>query len=189
MSAEERRESVVRAAITEFARGGFNATSTEAIARRVGVSQPYLFRLFPNKQAIFLAAAERCLEETRRVFAEASEGLEGEEALSAMAEAYQRLIVDDGEKLMMQMQMYAAVAAAEAAGDRAFGESLRTAWERMWSDVHIALGADENETTSFLAYGMLINTLASLGFPSDHRVWSGFHISPRPAGASGGSAG
>ncbi len=182
MSAEERRESVVRAAITEFARGGYNATSTEVIARRVGVSQPYLFRLFPNKQAIFLAAAERCLEETRRVLAAASEGLEGEEALSAMAEAYQRLIVEDGEKLMMQMQTYAAVAAAEAAGDRAFGESLRAAWERMWDDVHLALGADENETTSFLAYGMLINTLASLGFPAGHRVWSGFHISARPAG-------
>lgn len=181
MSAEERRESVVRAAITEFARGGYNATSTEVIARRVGVSQPYLFRLFPNKQAIFLAAAERCLEETRRVFAAASEGLEGEEALSAMAEAYQRLIVEDGEKLMMQMQTYAAVAAAEAAGDRAFGEPLRAAWGRMWGDVHIALGADENETTSFLAYGMLINTLASLGFPADHRVWSGFHISSGPA--------
>ncbi|MFC8658014.1 TetR/AcrR family transcriptional regulator [Streptomyces parvus] len=182
MSAEERRESVVRAAITEFARGGYDATSTEVIARRVGVSQPYLFRLFPNKQAIFLAAAERCLDETRRVLAAASEGLEGEEALGAMAEAYQRLIVEDGEKLMMQMQTYAAVAAAEAAGDRAFGESLRAAWERMWDDIRIALGADENETTSFLAYGMLINTLASLGFPADHRVWSGFHISARPAG-------
>lgn len=77
MSAEERRESVVRAAITEFARGGYNGTSTEVIARRVGVSQPYLFRLFPNKQAIFIAAAERCLEDTRGVFMTASEGLEG----------------------------------------------------------------------------------------------------------------
>ncbi|WNF31344.1 TetR/AcrR family transcriptional regulator [Streptomyces sp. C11-1] len=180
MSAEERRESVVRAAITEFARGGYNGTSTEVIARRVGVSQPYLFRLFPNKQAIFLAAAERCLEDTRQVFAAASKGLEGEEALHAMAAAYQQLIVDDGEKLMMQMQMYAAVAAAEAAGDHAFGESLRAAWVRMWDDVHITLGADESETTTFLAYGMLVNTLASLGFPGDHRVWSGFYVSGRP---------
>lgn len=179
MSAEERRESVVRAAITEFARGGYQGTSTEAIARRVGVSQPYLFRLFPNKQAIFLAAAERCLEDSREVFAEASDGLEGEEALRAMAEAYHRLIVDDGDKLLMQMQMYAAVAAAEASGDHAFGKSLRAAWTRMWDDVHLALGADEHGTTSFLAYGMLINTLASLGFPADHRVWTGFAYAPR----------
>lgn len=127
MSAEERRESVIRAAITEFARGGYNATSTEAIAKRVGVSQPYLFRLFPSKQAMFLAASDCCLADTRKIFAEAGEGLEGQEALLAMAAAYQRLIVDDPDKLLMQMQMYAAVAAAEASGDHEFGESARPA--------------------------------------------------------------
>lgn len=77
MSAEDRRESAVRAAVTEFARSGYNGTSTEAIARRVGVSQPYLFRLFPNKQELFLAASERCLDDTRAMFLRAAEGLEG----------------------------------------------------------------------------------------------------------------
>ncbi|MEV6161116.1 helix-turn-helix domain-containing protein [Streptomyces sp. NPDC052052] len=180
MSAEERRESVIRAAIAEFARGGYAATSTEAIAKRVGVSQPYLFRLFPNKQAMFLAATERCLADTRKVFSDAAEGLEGEEALHAMAVAYQRLIVDDPDKLLLQMQMYAAVAAAEASGDHEFGESARAGWLQMWDEAHLALGADADETTTFLAYGMLINTLTSLGFPAGHRVWSGFYESARP---------
>lgn len=76
MSAEERRESVIRAATSEFARGGYHGTSTEAIARRVGVSQPYLFRLFPGKKAIFLAASERCMADFVRMFEEAAEGLE-----------------------------------------------------------------------------------------------------------------
>jgi AcrR family transcriptional regulator len=180
MSAEERRESVIRAAITEFARGGYNATSTEAIARRVGVSQPYLFRLFPNKQAMFLAAVERCFADTRQVFAEAAQGLGGEEAVTAMAAAYQRLIVDDPDKLQMQMQTYAAVASARAAGDHEFGETVRTAWVGMWEEIHLALGADVKETTAFFAHGMLINTLASLGFPAEHRVWSGFYDGARP---------
>ncbi len=180
MSAEERRESVIRAAVTEFARSGYNGTSTEAIARRVGVSQPYLFRLFPNKAAIFLAASQRCLADTIHVFEQASEGLEGEEALHAMATAYQKLIADDPEKLHMQMQMYVAVASAEAAGDHAFGDSVRAGWLVLWDTVHLALGADVDETTGFLAYGMLINTLVSLGFPSGNRVWSGFFDSARP---------
>ena len=185
MSAEERRESVIRAAITEFARGGYDATSTEAIARRVGVSQPYLFRLFPNKQAMFLAAAERCFADTGKVFADAAEGLEGEAAASAMGDAYQRLIVDDPEKLRMQMQTYAAVASAGAAGEREFGEALRTAWLRMWDEVHLALGADVRVTTAFYAHGMLINTLTALGFPGEHRVWEGFHDPGRPDCHSG----
>ena len=49
MSAEERREIVLEAAVGEFARHGLAGTSTEDVARRAGISQPYLFRLFPTK--------------------------------------------------------------------------------------------------------------------------------------------
>ncbi|MEV0281378.1 TetR/AcrR family transcriptional regulator [Streptomyces sp. NPDC050610] len=175
MSAEERRESVIRAAMAEFARGGYKGTSTEVIAKRVGVSQPYLFRLFPNKQAIFLAAADRCLQENIEVFRAAAEGLEGDDALRSMGAAYQDLISSDPDKLLLQMQMYVAVASAEAAGDREFGDSLRAGWQELWDTIHLAVGADANETTSFLAHGMLINVLVSLGFPPEHRLWSGLH--------------
>ncbi|MEU0738372.1 TetR/AcrR family transcriptional regulator [Streptomyces sp. NPDC006134] len=177
MSAEERRESVVRAAIGEFARCGYHGTSTKAIAKRVGVSQPYLFRLFPGKKAIFLAAAERCLQDTRRHFEEASAGLHGEEALHAMGEAYTRLIREQPEKLQMQLQTYVAVAAAEAAGDHEFGAMVRRGWMDLWDAVHLPLGADAKETTVFMAFGMLINALAAMGFPPDHRVWDGLYAS------------
>lgn len=180
MSAEERRESVIRAAMSEFAHGGYNGTSTEAIARRVGVSQPYLFRLFPNKQAIFLAAAQYCIATTREAFAKAAEGLPLDERLNAMAVAYQGLIHDDPERLLMQMQVYVAVAAAEAAGDHEFGEAVRRSWQELWDTVHVELGGDVDETTQFLAYGMLVNTLVSLGFPAGHRNWEGFYEVARP---------
>ncbi|SHK57833.1 TetR/AcrR family transcriptional regulator [Actinacidiphila paucisporea] len=180
MSAEERRESVVRAAMSEFAHSGYKGTSTEAIARRVGVSQPYLFRLFPNKQAIFLAASRYCFDGTRRLFADAAAGVPQEDKLEAMGTAYQRMIHDDPERLLMQMQTYVAVASAEAAGDRAFGEAVRASWQELWDTVQLALGADVDETTTFLAYGMLINTLVSLGFPAGHRIWEGFYEAVRP---------
>ncbi|AJP03309.1 TetR family transcriptional regulator [Streptomyces cyaneogriseus subsp. noncyanogenus] len=173
MSAEERRESVVRAAIEEFSRCGYYGTSTEAIAKRVGVSQPYLFRLFPGKKAIFLAAAERCLRDMRRHFEQASEGLHGEEALHAMADAYTRLIAEQPQRLQMQLQIYVTVAAAEAAGDHRFGEMVRKGWMELWDTVHLPLGGDVGRTTSFMASGMLINTLAAMGFPPGHRVWEG----------------
>ncbi|MFH8989123.1 TetR/AcrR family transcriptional regulator [Streptomyces sp. NPDC017940] len=185
MSAEERRESVIRAAMSEFARGGYYGTSTEAIAKRVGVSQPYLFRLFPSKKAIFLAASARCLEDTRKVFERASEGLAGEEALQAMATAYSQLIADDPDKLQMQLQTYVAVAAAEAAGDHEFGEMVRAGWLEIWEAAHLPLGADVRETTTFMAFGMLINVLAAMGYPAEHRVWEGLYLPDRPAGESG----
>jgi AcrR family transcriptional regulator len=182
MSAEERRESVIRAAIAEFAQKGYYGTSTEAIAKRVGVSQPYLFRLFPGKKAIFAAASRRCTEDTRVLFEEAAKGLEGVEALHAMANAYSKLITEHPERLQMQMQTYIAVAAVEAEGDHEFGEAVRAGWMKLWEAVHLPLGADVNETTTFLAYGMLINTLAAMGFPPEHRVWQGMYPSARLAG-------
>ncbi|WP_369177447.1 TetR/AcrR family transcriptional regulator [Streptomyces mutabilis] len=188
MSAEERRESVIRAAMSEFSRGGYYGTSTEAIAKRVGVSQPYLFRLFPGKKAIFLAASQRCLQETRQVFVEASEGLHGEEALHAMADAYTRLIAEQPEKLQMQLQTYVAVSAAEAAGDHEFGEMVRKGWMEIFDAVHVPLGGDVNETTTFMAYGMLVNALSGMGFPPEHRVWEGFYLSARTKPGQGDEA-
>ncbi|MFF4550907.1 TetR/AcrR family transcriptional regulator [Streptomyces sp. NPDC001435] len=182
MSAEERRESVVRAAIAEFAQRGYYGTSTEAIAKRVGVSQPYLFRLFPGKKAIFAAASLRCMEDVCGVFEEATKGLDGEEALHAMANAYVRLIQEHPERLQMQMQTYIAVAAAEAEGDHEFGEAVRAGWMKLWETVHLPLGADVGETTNFLAYGMLINTLTAMGFPPQHEVWEGMYPSARVTG-------
>ncbi len=164
----------------EFGRGGYYGTSTEAIAKRVGVSQPYLFRLFPGKRAIFLAAADRCIQDTIRMFEEAAEGLEGEEALHAMATAYKAAIAEQPSRLMMQMQMFLAVAAAEQEGDREFGEAVRAGWMRLWDAVHVPLGADVTGTTHFMACGMLINCLVALGFPAEHRVWEGLHAEADP---------
>ncbi|MFG2903659.1 TetR/AcrR family transcriptional regulator [Kitasatospora sp. NPDC048286] len=173
MSAEERRESVVRAALIEFARGGYHGTSTEAIARRVGVSQPYLFRLFPGKQAIFAAAAERCVEETWRVFDEASAGLTGAEAADAISGAYMGL-VEDSDQLMMQMQIYVSVFAARSVGEEEIGETARRLWESLFERVRMRIGGDMRDATRFFAHGMLINTLVALGYPQDHRIWTGF---------------
>jgi AcrR family transcriptional regulator len=46
MTADERREEILEAALVCFADHGAHGMSTEAIARAVGISQPYIFRLF-----------------------------------------------------------------------------------------------------------------------------------------------
>ncbi|GAA2767671.1 TetR family transcriptional regulator [Streptomyces paradoxus] len=167
MSAQKRRESVIRAAIAEFARTGYHGTSTAAIAKRVGVTQPYLFRLFPDKKAIFVAALMRSMDDTRLAFERADDGMEGGgQALRAMTGAYAHLMSTCPETLLMQMQGYAAVAAAEAQGDDLIGEVVRAGWMRIWETVHLSLGADADETASFFACGMLGNTLTAIGLPA-----------------------
>src|SRR2546430_2314256 len=106
-TAEQRREEIVEAAFVEFARKGLHGTSTDAIARRAGVSQPYLFRLFGTKKELFIAALNRCFRVTLETFMRAAEGKRGEEALLAMGRAYQDLLTDRN-KLLMQLHGYVA---------------------------------------------------------------------------------
>ena len=176
MTAEERRESVIRAAMIEFAERGYNGTSTQAIATRVGVSQPYLFRLFPNKRALFEAAVRRCMEDVRDTFLQAAEGLEGEEARAAMGDAYFDLIADRS-RLLMQMQMYVSTAAAEAMGEAEVGAAVRTMWTELWDTVVAATGMSPEEAVDFFAQGMLINAMVAMGFPPEHRLWQGLGFS------------
>ena len=64
-TADERREAVLEAANVEFALRGLHGASTDAIARRAGISQPYLFRLFGSKKELFLAVDRRLLRGAR----------------------------------------------------------------------------------------------------------------------------
>src|SRR6266700_4475552 len=106
MSAAERRELVLEAAVAEFAARGLAGTSTEDVARAAGISQPYLFRLFPTKKALFLALVERCFRRVEGAFTAAAGDAVGEEALQAMGEAYHKLL-EDRTLLLLQMQAYA----------------------------------------------------------------------------------
>src|SRR6266446_10413487 len=107
-SAEERRESVLDAALVEFAERGLEGASTEAIAAKAGISQPYVFRLFGTKKELFTAVISRCFRETLELFQRAAEGKRGEEALEAMGKAYVEELLPDRTRLRAQMQAYAA---------------------------------------------------------------------------------
>ena len=73
-SAEERKQEILAAAREEFALHGLHGASTDAIARRAGISQPYLFRLFGTKKELFLEQARQCLDRTYETFRAAAQG-------------------------------------------------------------------------------------------------------------------
>ena len=75
MSAEERREEVLRAAAVAFADGGYQGTTTQDVAERAGISQPYIFRLFSSKKELFVAVVEDCFRRTDRNLREGGRGL------------------------------------------------------------------------------------------------------------------
>lgn len=160
MSAAARRELAIKAAMAEFAHGGYDGTSTWTIAERVGVSQPYMFRLFPTKHALFLAAAERCFDDIENVLREAAGDLRGRDAMAAMAAAYGRLPRDEPDLLRLQLKVHAV-----AVRDEEVGRLGHIRWARLWRVVRDLSGAGPDEITRFLADGLLVNVLTAFGVP------------------------
>jgi AcrR family transcriptional regulator len=159
--AEERRAEIVAAALTEFAATGYAGTSTEAIARRAGVSQPYLFQLFGTKRDLFIAGVRHGFARTRLAFettgrAARAENPHPHHILHAMGARYHELL-QDRELLLCQLQAYA------ACEDPEIRAAVRDEWIQMYRLVAEVSGAEPHKLAEWFAYGMLMNTGAAIG--------------------------
>jgi AcrR family transcriptional regulator len=166
-TAEERRVEVLQAAVAEFALHGLHGTSTEMIAKRIGISQPYIFRLFPSKKELFLAAIDQCFDRVEATFRNAAEasatkpesradfvGAPVEARLHEMGHAYLRLMAKR-ELLLFQMQAYA------ACSDEDVRRKVKLRWDHLMKVTGEISGASPEQLTGFFARGMLMNVMAS----------------------------
>jgi AcrR family transcriptional regulator len=164
MHADERKEQVLSAAMAVFARDGFSGTSTEDVAKAAGISQPYLFRLFDTKKALFIAVVERGFDAVGQAFRRAADSLEGERALEAMGAAYRELLANR-DLLLMQLHAYA------ASEDPEVRAVTRRAFAELWRLVAETSGLDEERIALFFAKGMLLNVIAAMDATDLGEVW------------------
>jgi AcrR family transcriptional regulator len=146
---------MLAAAVAEFGAHGLAAT-TEAIARRAGVSQPYVYSLFKNKKMLFIAAWAHCCDLIEETLRDAAEGLVGEAALQAMAVAYDALL-KNRELLQMQLQTWAV-----GAHDPEIRSEAGRRFEWMWELVGELTGSPREEITDFMSTWTLYNVAVSL---------------------------
>ncbi|HEV3034127.1 MAG TPA: TetR/AcrR family transcriptional regulator [Solirubrobacteraceae bacterium] len=162
VSAAERRDALIEAAIHEFAHGGLHGTPVERIARRVGVAQPYVFSLFASKRELFLAAVERDFQLTEDTFTRAAAALDpasaspDDDVLHAMGKAYVELLGSNRDYLMLQHQAYAACDEPE------IRERVRTCYARLVAHVVDLSGAEPARIDEFISQGMWLNVAAAM---------------------------
>jgi AcrR family transcriptional regulator len=155
-TADERRAAVLEAAVKEFAEHGYHAARTAGIADRAGISQPYIYALFPNKRELFIAAHKQVTDRMRNGFTEAAKGGgTPEERLHRMGAAYHEFLADR-DNLLMQLQGHA------AAGDPELRKEIRRCFLGVRDEVARASGADDELVRQFMATGMLLNVAAAL---------------------------
>ena len=165
-SADERREAVLEAALEEFAARGLEGASTEAIATKAGISQPYVFRLFGTKKELFMAVIGRCFRQTLELFQRAAEGKRGEAALKAMGDAYVNELLPDRTRLRAQMQAYA------ACEDDEIRTVVRDGYGDLVAYAERVSGLSPEAIGRFFATGMLLNVIASMGLQNLEEPWA-----------------
>lgn len=170
-TAEQRRADILRVAVPLFARGGLEGTSTDSVAKAAGISQPYLFRLFPTKKALFMALIQHGFERVRDAFEAAAGELTGEAALEAMGEVYSELLRDRDE-LMLQMQAYV------ASSDPEIGALTRREFGRLWRLIASISGVEEEKMQAFIATGMLMNVVAAMDATAHPSAWLKACVAP-----------
>lgn len=161
MSAEDRRALVLDAATHAFALGGYHGTSTDAVAKHAGVSQPYVVRIFGTKLALFLEVFERAMQRIDRAFAEVIDAQpfdpDSEADWERLGLAYAALMADR-DLLMVMMHGFA------AGGIEEIAERSRACMGAVFATLRDAGGSDER-IRDFVAQGMLMNVLLSMRAP------------------------
>jgi AcrR family transcriptional regulator len=164
-TADVRREEILAAAMAEFAIGGLHGTSTEDIARRAGISQPYLFRLFGTKKELFLETVRRGFRHVLQLFQEAAAADPESNVMLSMGRAYgdhRR----DRARLMFQMQAYA------ACEDPDVRKVVREEFAQIYKFVESVSGGDEGRVQEFFKTGMLINVAAAMDLGALDAPWA-----------------
>lgn len=152
MTANERREQILQAALTVFAGGGYAGTTTDQVAREAGVSQPYVVRLFGGKQPLFAEVYSRA---SRRVVDVLGAVASGPDAKREMGEAYVGLLADRNLLLLL---LHGFAAGSEPEIGRLARWTLSEAF-RLYVD---RTGEGPDEARTFVAHGMLINVLLAV---------------------------
>ena len=164
-SADVRRDEIVEAARVEFAIGGLHGTSTEDIARRAGVSQPYVFRLFGTKKELFLETVRRGFRHVLVVFQEAAAANREGDVFLSMGHAYGD-VRRDRASLMFQMQAYA------ACEDTDVRKVVREEFAQLYKFVESVSGGDDEKVQEFFKTGMLINVAAAMDLGALDSPWA-----------------
>jgi AcrR family transcriptional regulator len=167
-TAEQRRTELVEAAERVFAERGYAAPTTE-IAKAAGISQAYLFRLFPTKEELFVAALNAGSERMHDTFREAANRAraEGADPLEEMGRAYGDLL--DRDRDLLRVQMHAQVAAGS---ERLIRDSVQRCFERLYEMVARESGAGPEELRAWFAHGMLCNVMAAIDADRTDEPWA-----------------
>ena len=167
-TAEAQRVKIIAHAVPVFALAGYRATPVTDIASAAGVSPAYIFRLFPGKVGLFVAAVDHCYTLVREALLEGSKSAADaspESVLAAMSDAYVDLI-RDRDLIMLQVHAQSACDVPE------IREAVQRGIAAMITMVTDTSHAPPADIQRFIAYGQLCHLIVLADLPSIDQPWA-----------------
>ncbi|MBB6675111.1 TetR/AcrR family transcriptional regulator [Cohnella nanjingensis] len=158
---EDRKEQILDKAVAIFAEWGYYKTTTAQVAQAVGVTQPYVFHFFKNKEELYKAVIERSILRLYEAFDEVQ--APADRLLIALGDAFMHILETRRDEMLMVMQSHVI---AEP--------SIRELVRQMFRDIHALLAGRirmaglpdaEAEASEFIGLGLLITMAEVLGLP------------------------
>ncbi|BBH69995.1 hypothetical protein ACTI_66800 [Actinoplanes sp. OR16] len=151
-----------------FAAKGYYGTTTTEVAQEAGISQGYLYRLFPDKEALFVAAIDHLSQRLKQHTATVAARVTTTDPVRVLAElsaSYRDLIADrDLLKLLMHGNC--------AAGEPAIGDAVRRCYAEQIEHARSVSGASDEQLRRYFADSLLANVVAVVGADSVDAPWA-----------------
>lgn len=167
-SAEERKPLVAASAVRQFARGGFHGTTVADVAGGAKISPAYVFKLFPSKEQLFVAALDECFDQIVTALsagADKAASQDPDAVLFAMGGAYAELIQD---RTLLMLQVHA----QSAADIPEIGNALRAGIAKVTTFAKERSGGSDEAVQHFIAYGQLCHLLVTARIEDIPESWA-----------------
>lgn len=101
---EDKRELIIENAMGIFAERGYYKATTAMVAKAAGVTQPYVFHFFENKEDLFKVVIDRAYNRIYDTFLEVE--APADELIQTMGSAFSHIIETHRDEVLMVMQSY-----------------------------------------------------------------------------------
>lgn len=158
---EDKKEIIIENAVGVFADRGYYKATTAMVAKAAGVTQPYVFHFFENKEELFKAVMDRAFGRIYDTFAQVD--APADQLIETMGHEFEQIIQTHRDEVLMVMQ-------AHAISDPGIREHVSSMFLKIFESLTLKFDKagipNAKETAAhFIGTGLLITLAEVLNLP------------------------
>ncbi len=158
---KDKRELIIENALVVFAEKGYYRATTAMVAKAAGVTQPYVFHFFENKEELFKTVIDRAFSRIYDTFAEVE--APADQLIETMGREFSQIIQTHRDEVLMVMQ-------AHSISEYGIREHVRNLFLKIFDSLTLKFeraGIPNAKATAahFIGTGLLITVAEVLNLP------------------------